>query len=159
MEMRRVPNSGEQVRLLVNFFQQTRSYFHLNLGACAVLCPTTQAGRAVAADLTGRRLPATFMTGQELDLKRPGVKVLTLQAAKGLEFPIVALAGFLESSWHASMPTSSTGEGREEMLALERRTMFVGMTRAMRALLIVIPEWARSPLLNGFSEKYWNLGE
>ncbi len=157
--LRRVPNSGEQTRLLVNFFQQTRSHFHLSLGVCAVLCPTTQAGRAVAADLTSRGIPATFMTGQELDLKRPGVKVLTLQSAKGLEFPIVALAGFLESSWHTSLPTSITGEEREEMLALERRAMFVGMTRAMRALLIVIPERARSPLLSGFAEQYWNLGE
>src|SRR5258708_5304349 len=124
-----------------------------------VTSPTTQAGRAVAADLTGGGLPATFMTGQDLDLKRPGVKVLTLQTAKGLEFPIVALAGFLESSWHTSMPTSVTDEEREEMLALERRTMFVGMTRAMRALLIVIPEWARSQLLSVFAERYWNLGE
>ncbi len=157
--LRRVPNSGEQIRLLVNFFQQTRSHFHLSLGVCAVFCPTTQAGRAVAADLTSRGIPATFMTGQELDLKRPGVKVLTLQSAKGLEFPIVALAGFLESSWHTSLPTSITSEEREEMLALERRAMFVGMTRAMRALLIVIPEWARSPLLSGFAEQYWNLGE
>jgi superfamily I DNA/RNA helicase/mRNA-degrading endonuclease RelE of RelBE toxin-antitoxin system len=157
--LRRVPNSGEQARLLVNFFQQTRSYFHLSLGACAVLCPTTQAGRAVAADLMSRGVPATFMTGQELDLKRPEAKVLTLQSAKGLEFPIVALAGFLESTWHTSLPTSVTGEEREEMLALERRTMFVGMTRAMRALLVIIPEWTRSPLLSGFSERYWNLGE
>jgi superfamily I DNA/RNA helicase len=45
------------------------------------------------------------------------------------------------------------------MLALERRIMFVGMTRAMRALLVVIPEWAKSPLLSGFAERYWNLGE
>jgi superfamily I DNA/RNA helicase/mRNA-degrading endonuclease RelE of RelBE toxin-antitoxin system len=157
--LRRVPNSGEQTRLLVNFFRQTRSYFHLSLGACAVLCPTTQAGRAVAADLVSHGIPATFMTGQELDLKRPDVKVLTLQSAKGLEFPIVALAGFLESSWHTSLPTSVTGEEREEMLALERRTIFVGMTRAMRALLVVIPEWAKSPLLSGFAEQYWNLGE
>jgi len=157
--VRRVPNSGEQTRLLVNFFQQTRSYFHLSLGACAVLCPTTKAGRDIAAGLTSRGLPATFMSGQELDLKRPGIKVLTLQAAKGLEFPIVALTGFLESSWHTTMPTSVSGEEREELLALERRTMFVGMTRAMRALLLVMPEWAKSPLLSGFSERYWNLGE
>jgi superfamily I DNA/RNA helicase len=48
---------------------------------------------------------------------------------------------------------------REEFLALERRTMFVGMTRAMRALLVAIPERAQSPLFSGFEGDYWNTGE
>ncbi len=157
--LRRVSDNEEQARLLVNFFQQTRSYFHLSLGACAVLCPTTQAGQAIASDLVRHGVPATFMAGQALDLKRPEVKVLTLQSAKGLEFPLVALAGFFESTWHTAPPPSIMGEEREEILALERRTMFVGMTRAMRALLVVIPQWARSPLLSGFVERYWNVGE
>jgi hypothetical protein len=37
--------------------------------------------------------------------------------------------------------------------------MFVGMTRAMRALLVVVPERTQSTLLSDFSVDYWNLGE
>jgi superfamily I DNA/RNA helicase/mRNA-degrading endonuclease RelE of RelBE toxin-antitoxin system len=157
--VRRISNSGEQSTLLVNYFQQARSYFHLSLSACAVLTPTAQAGKAIAADLSSRGLPATFMSSAELNLKQPGIKVLTLRSAKGLEFPIVALAGFLENSWHAAQSAPVSGEEREELLGLERRAMFVGMTRAMRALLVVLPDWARIPLLSGFAEQYWNLGE
>ena len=84
--------------------------------------------------------------------------MLTLKSAKGLEFPVVALAGFSNSGWYASMPNSICSEEREEFLAIDRRTMFVGMTRAMRALLVVVPVQANSPLLEGFDGRYWNLG-
>jgi len=80
--------------------------------------------------------------------------VLTLNSAKGLEFPIVALAGFAGSRY-ASIGSENE---KEEELARLRRTMFVGMTRAMRALLVTVPVQARSPLLQGFDAKYWNLG-
>jgi superfamily I DNA/RNA helicase/mRNA-degrading endonuclease RelE of RelBE toxin-antitoxin system len=156
---RRVANGEEQVQLLLGFFREARKYLRLSLSTCAVLCPTVKAGKAIAADLTTHGIEATFMSGQELDLTRAGIKVLTLRSAKGLEFPIVALAGFLERNWHAAVPSSATGEEREEFLELERRAMFVGMTRAMRALLVVVPAWGSSPLLTGFDARYWNLGE
>ena len=48
-------------------------------------------------------------------------------------------------------------EERAELLAIDRRTLFVGMTRAMRALLVVVPLAATSPLLEGFDTAYWNV--
>jgi superfamily I DNA/RNA helicase len=157
--MRIVQNNTEQVQLLVNFFRQAQSAFRLGIGSCAILCPTVNAGKALAEELKARGLEATFMAGYELDLARPGVKVLTLKSSKGLEFPIVALAGFLGGAWQAAIPAKAVGDEREEFLALERRTMFVGMTRAMRALLVAIPERAQSPLFSGFEGDYWNTGE
>jgi superfamily I DNA/RNA helicase len=69
----------------------------------------------------------------------------------------VALAGFASS--HYSLVHAENQEGeRDEALARERRTIFVGMTRAMRALLVVVPAHTSSPLLTGFDPKYWNLG-
>ncbi|GHO84905.1 UvrD-helicase domain-containing protein [Dictyobacter formicarum] len=157
--MRRIQDQRQQLQLLVSFFRQARSAYRMSSGACAVLCPTIKSGRAIAEDFTRQGLDATFMTGQELDLKRSCIKVITLRSAKGLEFPIVALAGFLESTWHTTMPHTPSDEEREEYLSLERRTMFVGMTRAMRALLVVTPEDSTSPLMQGFDRQYWNVGE
>jgi len=59
-----------------------------------------------------------------------GVTLLTLHAAKGLEFPVVAIAGFEEGL----MPLSraETPEAVEE----ERRLCYVGMTRAKDKLYI-----------------------
>jgi superfamily I DNA/RNA helicase/mRNA-degrading endonuclease RelE of RelBE toxin-antitoxin system len=156
--VRTIRSGGEEVQLLSRFLPAAAREFRLGIGACAILCPTEKAGRAIAAELLQRGIEANFMRGAELNLSRPGVKVLTLNSAKGLEFPIVALAGFINSGWYGHVPGNVTEEEREEFLAIDRRTMFVGMTRAMRALLVTIPAETRSPLLQGFDATYWNLG-
>jgi hypothetical protein len=35
--------------------------------------------------------------------------------------------------------------------------VFVGITRAMRALLVILPAEAKTPLLQGFDGSYWNM--
>jgi len=156
--VRAIRNGGEEVQLLAHFLPAAAREFRFAVGACAVLCPTINAGKAIAAELTQRGIEASFMSGQELNLSRPGVKVLTLNSAKGLEFPIVALSGFINSGWYGNGPANVGTQEREEFLATDRRAMFVGMTRAMRALLITIPAQTLSPLLQGFDGTYWNLG-
>lgn len=150
-------HDSDQYALLARFLPAAAREWRLGLGACAVLCPTERAGKSVAADLAARGLSATFMTGRELDLARRCIKVITLKSAKGLEFPVVALAGF-PSGAYPPLRADIPGEQRDEVLPRERRTIFVGMTRAMRALLIVIPAATISPLLTGFDSAYWNLG-
>jgi superfamily I DNA/RNA helicase/mRNA-degrading endonuclease RelE of RelBE toxin-antitoxin system len=155
--VRSVASGEEELDLLARFLRAAARDLRLSLGAAAVLCPTLKAGQRLAEGLQARGLPATFMRGQELDLQCPGVKVLTLKSAKGLEFPIVALAGFSGSGWYSSVHQAASEEEREELLAIDRRTIFVGMTRAMRALLVVLPAQRSSPLLEGFDCRYWNL--
>lgn len=155
-DVRAVLNNYYEAQLLASFFKKASLNERLAIGSCAVLCPNERAGRAIAAALTDHNLEATYMTGQDLNLSRPGVKVLTLNAAKGLEFPIVALAGLVSSSYPI-IPHGASEDERNELLARERRTMFVGMTRAMRALLVVVPVNTMSPLFQGFDPVYWNL--
>jgi mRNA-degrading endonuclease RelE of RelBE toxin-antitoxin system len=155
--VRSAHNEAEEVNLLARFLPGAAREFRLGLGSCAVFCPTEKRGEAIAAQLAKHGVNTTFMKGRELDLSRPGVKVLTLNSSKGLEFPIVALAGFAGSHYALVHADNQDGE-RDEALAREQRTIFVGMTRAMRALLVVTPTHTGSPLLTGFDPKYWNLG-
>lgn len=60
------------------------------------------------------------------------VTLMTVHAAKGLEFPVVFMAGMEEGLF----PLARSSESREE-LEEERRLCYVGMTRAMEKLFLV----------------------
>lgn len=154
--VRSVQSREEEIQLLRRFLRTAPHQLRFGTDSCAVLCPSNDGGRALAAKLRSGGIEATFMESRNFDLTCRGVKVLTLNSAKGLEFPIVALAGFAGSHYE-NLAHDLEGEKLEETLARLRRTIFVGMTRAMRALLVIVPAHTTSPLLQGFDEKYWNL--
>ena len=76
-----------------------------------------------------------LLLGEEADVRRSSgkmrasgaVRLMTLHGAKGLEFPVVFLAGLTEGAFppHA-----------ESDIAEERRLLFVGMTRAKEELVL-----------------------
>lgn len=155
--VRAVNSVADENQLLMLFCKEAAREFRLGINACAILTPTEISGKRIASQLSYLGLEANFMSSKDLDLNRKGVKIITLKSAKGLEFPIVAIAGFLDSSY-PKIPKGTLGDAVAEILARERRTLFVGMTRAMRALLMIIPANNRSPLLDNFDPQFWNLG-
>lgn len=167
--VRAVSDSEQEGYLLAQFCRAAAREFRLGMSACAILTPSDKAGKALAGQLCYLGVESHFMTSKDLDLNRKGAKVLPLKAAKGLEFPIVAIAGFFDGSYPYIAKGTSELEV-QEIIARERRTLFVAMTRAMRALLIVVPvsqstaqsktrhNRQPSPLLHAFDPAFWNLG-
>jgi superfamily I DNA/RNA helicase len=83
---------------------------------------------------------ATFLaeiaTGAEVDALDPraqAVTLLTLHAAKGLEFPVVFLVGCEDGLLPMRLPGSPSSE---DEVAEERRLFFVGLTRAQDRLYV-----------------------
>ena len=66
------------------------------------------------------------------------VTLMTLHAAKGLEFPLVFLAGLEEGLFPHSRTLNSPDELEEE-----RRLCYVGMTRAMNTLILTRAHYRR----------------
>ncbi len=71
-----------------------------------------------------------------VDQNEGAVTLMTLHAAKGLEFPVVAMIGVEENL----LPHHRAQESMSE-LEEERRLCFVGITRAMKHLFITHAKW------------------
>lgn len=156
--VRRIGTPADEAALIARFVSGATKHLRLGTASAAVLVPSEWSGRKLVGELVDRGLKAQYMSGKELDLKAPVVKVITLKSAKGLEFPVVAVAGFLDANY-PYLPKDAPDEAVDEILAQERRTIYVAMTRAMRALLVATPEDADSPLLSGFDPELWNTGQ
>ncbi|MGH7569681.1 MAG: ATP-dependent helicase [Gemmatimonadales bacterium] len=98
------------------------------LAQAALITPVDEAGRR------GRR-PAE---------ETPGVTLMTVHMAKGLEWPVVALAGLEDGLFPLGRAAGEPG-GLEE----ERRLCYVGLTRAREKLYL---SWARTRYRNGRME-------
>src|SRR5437868_2970662 len=84
---------------------------------------------------------AALLTPADEDRDVPGVTLLTAHMAKGLEWPIVTLAG-LEDGLFPLSRAADDPNGIEE----ERRLCYVGLTRAREKLYL---SWARTRYRNG----------
>ncbi|MBA6413629.1 DNA helicase II [Parahaliea sp. F7430] len=74
----------------------------------------------------------------QADPHEDGIQLMTLHSAKGLEFPLVFLAGMEENLFPHRMSLEEPGRLEEE-----RRLCYVGITRAMQRLVITYAETRR----------------
>ena len=74
---------------------------------------------------------AALLSSADESSAENSVSLMTLHAAKGLEFPVVFIVGMEEGLF----PSSHASE-TEEALEEERRLAYVGMTRAMKKLFL-----------------------
>ncbi len=81
-----------------------------------------------------------------LDEATDAVSLMTLHSAKGLEFPIVFLAGMEDGLFPSYMSITS---GEEEDIEEERRLCYVGITRAQEKLYLT---YAKSRRIHGMQE-------
>jgi hypothetical protein len=94
-------------------------------GDMAVLCPTHEIRDLCARTLAQRQLPLeNRIRAGDFDPASDKIKVMTLHASKGLEFPVVALVGV------GQMP--APGEDEKEAA----RLIYVGATRASHRLIM-----------------------
>ena len=146
----------KQAEWISRFVRQMARHLHLKTSAAAVLVPGAPAGETLAAELQAQGLKTRFFPGRDIDLKADVVRVLTLHAAKGLEFPIVIVAGLDSGNW----PVPEDFDEPDlfaERARHERRVLYVGLTRAMRGLMLVVPQGCRHPAVVNLDLNHWHV--
>lgn len=146
--------TSDQARWLAEQIWKAAQDLHLPVNSAAVLVPSKSLGQTFAKLLKTHGLPARFMAGRDIKLEERAVKVMTLHSAKGLEFPIVALA-HVEADRLPKETTATDAQDIAEHHNAQRRLMYVGCTRAMRYLFVTHDRSLPSPFLEQLSEDCW----
>ncbi len=149
-----VDDPVQEVEAIHKAFTDAARQFRLPVHGGAVLCPSTQIGKAIAQQLIDRGLKAKFISGKQIDINAPYIKVLTLHSAKGLEFPFVAVVGLQKGRLpyiNASIPLEETPAAIDQ----QRRLFYVGCSRAMRTLMVCSSIKFPSPFLDSLTAPHW----
>lgn len=154
--LRYVVSKSDEHAVIAGYLRVATRDLRIGLGSCAVLAPTKQRAHEIAHALTALGLPARFMVQKAIELDAPVVKVITMHSAKGLEFPIVAVAG-CAATHLGSSAINATQEEIENKLGVARRVLYVALTRAMERLLVTASE--QHPLLGAaeFAPDLWDV--
>lgn len=102
----------------------------------AVLCPTIQMCKLFSQRFEQYHIPYLIRSEVQFDILEEKVKIITIHSAKGLEFPVVFLAGLHEGILPHHQHSSDEVEA-EIALERDRTLMYVGMTRAAEVLYLV----------------------
>ncbi len=133
VDLKAVENSGEIVRRIVEYFDfktltddgtPAAEERMRNLDVLATNAAEYDTLEEFLAD-------ATLMSSVDESSEANSVTLMTLHAAKGLEFPVVFIVGMEEGLFPSSRCIDDPAELEEE-----RRLAYVGMTRAMRKLFL-----------------------
>ena len=121
-------------KIIKEFLTESAKEYRLSVYSSAVLCPNEEICQIISNQLNNIGLKAEYMKGDEIDIGKCCVKVLTLHSSKGLEFPFVAVVG-LEEGYLPYLDSIPEKE-KDEALKQQKKLFYVGSSRAMRNLLI-----------------------
>ncbi len=147
-----VDTQRQEVDVLKEWLASALLGERVSYNSAAVLCPTNRYCERIARDMPPQ-FKAKWMKSRDVNISHDGVKVMTMHAAKGMEFPVVAVIGL-----NKDFPWSAHGgSDQEEMNRQLRRTFFVACSRAMRRLLVIGDRLSPSKFLEGFDEEHWDI--
>jgi superfamily I DNA/RNA helicase len=144
------------IRRVADFLEAGAIEERVGFGCCAILVPTKGVG-----ELWQERLPAhfnaRFFESATVDIGHPGVKLLTIHASKGLQFPVVSVVGITKDALKFLGPKDDP-EAADEV---RRRLLFVACSRAMRHLLLQTSSDDPTDLLDSALTRrdLWNIEE
>lgn len=129
-------NEDYHDRFIVEMVKQLCSSMQYRPGDIAVLARTNECVNKLRRIITRAALPVVHFRDDKFEIFENNIKVVTINSAKGLEFPVALVAGLNEGD----LPRNLRVDDEEELAAelrSERRLLYVAMTRASQRLYLV----------------------
>ena len=124
------------------------------LTGAALICPSIAIANQYVDRLNQIKIPARYVDGSEIDISSPYIKVITMEASKGLEFAFVAVVG-LKKDIFPYTNTKLTTEELKISLAQQKRLLYVACSRAIQNLALYTSKDTPSKLAEDLREPYW----
>ena len=126
------------------------------LDQVAIFTASSKQCKAIQKQLKKRGLPSSYLKSKTYKpTGKQEIRVMPLQSVKGIEFPIVYIAGLQED--FPRIPSKITEAGLHELLEEHYRYLYVGMTRAISLLTVCVPQYGATDISKGFDENLWNI--
>ncbi len=111
----------------------------------ALLCPTESLCEMCMQELRTRGLRTMLHSDPQFDVLDDCIKIMTIQSAKGLEFPVVFLLGVTDGLLPSRQGMQHLEpEERNLFMEHQRSLCYIGMTRAAEILYILTTQNAES---------------
>lgn len=125
-------NRAEETEFILNHIKNLRASFRED--TIGVIINFNWEIDSLKTKISDEGIPVYNLRDGESDMISPGVKLITYQSSKGLEFDHVIVTGLKEGTIpYKNIPP---GEDEEEFLSRERKKLYVAMTRAKKTLLM-----------------------
>lgn len=148
-------SADEQFTRIGQFLKDSLKTLKLKYDSAAVLTKTQKTAHDIVKALNDGSIPAEFVKGTDLNHDNKKVKVMTMHSAKGLEFPIVAIARVDRGQIPFLFNIIDPGE-KEAKINEERTLLSVGVTRAMSRLALTFNETKPSDFIQELDKSLWN---
>lgn len=146
-----------EIETIERFLQQALLEERMSKNAAVVLCPSKRDCEEVAAALNPR-FNAKFVRSSDIQFDGTGVRVMTIHAAKGLEFGVVVAARIDAHFLEAKIPPpegESTGSGP----VYDQRLLFVACSRAIRRLMVCLKPGPAQKAPAAICSDYWEIAD
>lgn len=143
-------------RALAKYITNWSTELRVPTWSAAVLVRASKFGDAVVEALVKAGVKAAWVDSSDLDLDAHHVKVMSMHAAKGLEFPIVCVAGADAGELPSPVREAQDTADKAEYEKQERALLHVAMSRSMERLLVAYSADRPSPFLADLDRTLWN---
>ncbi|ELR96710.1 3'-5' exonuclease [Gloeocapsa sp. PCC 73106] len=138
---------ADEDQKIAKFFKDSARNYRIPLTGAAIICPNIAIAHKYEERMNHTGLKAKYVEGCNININSPYIKIITMDASKGLEFAFVAVVGLKEGIFP---------ESNSDNLKQLKRLFFVACSRAMYNLGVFADYSHPSRLINNLEKPYWD---